>query len=204
MILFLCTLHLPAFIFHVDTSTTAEDDRVTVRLNDSCVENPTSFISTLLYYGSCRCPDYVIQHSQAFSSNGTAVFVLSSVSGDVVYIRVVVAHQSQPNRPLNTLEQQLTFNSCAIAPITSVASSSVSVEFSLAESSGQVPHGTIATFMPLSVCTDRLVGAEHSRCSNGVWTNLIQRTTTSSCKSCIAMHVLAVVGNNFHSIIVLL
>ena len=190
MILFLCILYLPAFIFHVDTSTTAEDDHVTVRLNDSCIENPTSFISTLSY-GSC--PDYVIQHSQAFNSSGTAVFVLSNVTG-YLWIQVVVAHQSQPNHPLNTLEWQLTFNSCPIAPITSVASSSVSVEFQpLAESSVQVPHGTIATFKPLSVCTDRLVGAEHSRCSNGAWTNLIQRTTTSSCKSCITMNVLAVV-----------
>ena len=170
----------------MDTSTTAADDHVTVRLNNSCVENPTSFISTLSYGSS---PDYVIQHSQAFSSSGTAVFVLSNVTGDL-WIRVVVAHQSQTNRPLNTLEQQLTFNSCLIAPITSVASSGVSVEFSLAESSGLVPHGTIATFKPLSVCTDQLVGAEHSRCINGVWTNLIQRTTTSLCKSYINIIVI--------------
>ena len=113
---------------------------------------------------------------------GTAVFVLnlSSVTGNLC-IRVVVAHQSLPNRPLNTLEQQLTFRSCPIAPINSVASCSVSVEFSLAESSGQVPHGTIATFKPLSVCTDQLVGAERATCFNGVWSDLSQRT--SSCKS---------------------
>ena len=187
--IFLCTLHLPAFIFNVDTSTTAADDRVTVRLNDCCVENPTSFISTLSYGSS---PDYVIQHSQAFCSSGTAVFVLSNVTGYLPWIRVVVAHQSQPNRPLNTLEQQLAFNSCLIAPITSVASSSVSVEFSLVESSGRVPHGTIATFKPRSVCTDQLVGTEHSRCINGVWTNLIQRTTTStsSCKSLHVLHIM--------------
>ncbi len=36
----------------VDTSTTLLDDRVTVRLNDSCVENPTTFVSSLSY-GSC-------------------------------------------------------------------------------------------------------------------------------------------------------
>ena len=176
---------LPAFIFNMDTSTTLEDDRVTVRLNDSCVENPTTFISTLLY-GSC--PDYVtFQESQAFSSSGTAVFVLdlSSVTGELC-IRVAVAHQSRPNRPLNTLERQLTFRSCPVAPINSVASCSVSVEFSLAESSGQVPHGTTATFMPLSVCTDRLVGAEHATCFNGVWSDLSQRT--SSCKSINIMH----------------
>ena len=46
----------PAFIFDVDTSTTLEDDLVAVMLNDSYVENPTTFVSTLLY-GSC--PDYV-------------------------------------------------------------------------------------------------------------------------------------------------
>ena len=57
----------------------------------------------------------------------------------------------------------------------------MSVELSLAESSGQVPHGTIATFKPLSVCTDRLVGAEHATCFNGVWSDLSQRT--NSCKS---------------------
>ena len=173
----------------MDTSTTAEDDRVTVRLNDSCVENPTSFISTLSY-GSSR--DYVIQHSQAFNSSGTAVFVLSNVTG-YLWIRVVVAHQSQPNRPLNTLERQLNLSSCSTDSINSVASSSVSVEFSLAhESSGQVPHGTIATFKPLSVCTDRLVGAEHATCFNGVWSDLSQRT--SSCKSytmsCSTKHVI--------------
>ena len=171
----------PAFIFDVDASTTLEDDRVTVRLNDSCVENPATFISTLSY-GSCP-DDLTIQESQAFSSGGTAVFVLnlSSVTGDVC-IRVVVAHQSQPNRPLNTIERQLNLSSCSTDSINSVASSSVSVEFSLAhESSGQVPHGTIATFKPLSVCTDRLVGAEHATCFNGVWSDLSQRT--SSCKS---------------------
>ena len=132
--------------------------------------------------------DYVtFQEIQAFSSSGTAVFVLdlSSVTGELC-IRVAVAHQSQLNRPLNTLERQLTFRSCPVAPINSVASSSVSVEFSLVETSGQVPHGTIATFKPLSVCTDRLVGAEHATCFNGVWSDLSQRT--SSCKSDNTMH----------------
>jgi hypothetical protein len=192
-------VHLSASVFLVDTNTTAEDDRVTVRLNNSCVEDPTTFISTLLY-GSC--PNSVtFQESQAFSSSSTAVFVLnlSSVTGDSVCIRVEVTHQSQPNRPLNTLEQQLTFSSCSVALVNSVASCSVTVEFSLAESSGQVPHGTIATFKPLSACTDRLVGAENSKCSNGDWTNLSQRTTTAS--SCNTMHayyiVLAVVQITF-------
>ena len=107
------------------------------------------------------------------------VLNLSSVTGELC-IRVVVAHQSQPNRPLNTLERQLAFRSCPVASINSVASCSVSVEFSLAESSGQVPHGTIATFKPLSLGTDRLVGAEYATCFNGVWSDLSQRT--SSCK----------------------
>jgi hypothetical protein len=187
-------MYFPAFIFDVDTSTTAEDDRVTIRLNDSCVENPTTFnLVSTLSYGSC--PNSVtFQESQTFSSSGTAVFVLnlSSVTGDSVCIRIGVAHQSQPNRPLNTLDRQLTFSSCPITPVNSVASSSVTVEFSLAEGSGQVPHGTIATFKPLSVCTDRLMGAEHATCFNGVWSDLSQRTT--SCKSCKCACY-----NNFHS-----
>ena len=115
------------------------------------------FISTLSY-GSC--PNYVtFQETRPFSSSNSAVFVLnmSSVTGGLC-IRVVVTHQSQPNRPLKILEQQLTLNSCAIDSINSVASSGVTVEFSLAETSGEVPHGTIATFKALT-CGDRLVGA---------------------------------------------
>ena len=172
-------MHLSAFIFDVDTSTTSQDDRVTVRLNGSCVENPTTFMSTLSY-GSC--PNHVtFQESQTFSSSGTAVFELdlSSVTGDLC-IRAIVAHQSQPNLPLNTFEQKLVFSPCLIAPINSVAGSSVTVEFSSAESSGLVPHGTTAIFKPL-MCADRLVGAEHSKCFNGQWSDLSQRT--SSCKS---------------------
>ena len=116
-------------------------------LNDSCVENPTTFVSTLLY-GSC--PDYVtFQESQALSSSGTVLNSSSMIV--VVCIQVVVAHQSQLNHPLNTLERQLTFRSYPVAPINSIASFRVSVEFSVAESSGQVPHGTIATFKPVSV-----------------------------------------------------
>jgi hypothetical protein len=191
-------VHLSASVFLVDTSTTVEDDRVTVRLNNSCVENPTTFVSTLLYG---PCPSSVtFQESQTFSSSGTAIFVLnlSSVTGDSVCIRVEVAHQSQPNQPLNTLERQLTFSSCPITPVNSVASSSVTVEFSLAESSGQAPHGTIATFKPLSVCSDRLVGAEHATCFNGVWSDLSQRTSSS--KSCNTMHACTCSGiSNFHS-----
>ena len=171
-------MHPIAVIHRVDTSTTFQDDRVTVRLNDSCVENPTTFTSTLSY-GSC--PNYAtFQETQPFSSSGTAVFMvnLSAVTGDLLCIRVVVSHQSQPNRPLNTLERQLTLSSCPVAPINSVASSSVTVEFSLAQSSGEVPHGTVATFKPLSVCTDRLVGTEHATCFNGEWSDLSQRTTS--------------------------
>ena len=173
-------MHLSALIFDVDTSTTSQDDRVTVRLNDSCVENPTTFMSTLSY-GSC--PNYVTFHeSQTFSSSGTAVFELdlSSVTGDLC-IRARVAHQSQPNSPLNTFEQKLAFSPCLIAPINSVAGSSVTVELSSAESSGLVPHGTTATFKPVNMCGDRLVGVEHATCFNGVWSDLSQRTT--SCKS---------------------
>ena len=159
---------LPAFIFNVDTSTTLEDWSCYCKFKwYSCVENPTTYVVSLSY-GSCR-DEFVFEESQAFSSSGTAVFILnlSSVTGDV-YIWVVVAHQSQPNHPLNTLERQLNLSSCSTDPINSVASCSVSVELSLAESSGQVPHGTIATFKPLSVCTDRLVGAEHASMESGV------------------------------------
>ena len=104
---------------------------------------------------------------------------LSAVTGDLLCIRVIVTHQSQPNRPLNTLERQLTLSSCPVASINSVASSSVAVEFSLAENSGEVSHGTIATFKPPSVCNyDRLVGTEHATCFNGEWSDLSQRTTS--------------------------
>ena len=167
----------------MDTSTTLQDNRVIVTLNDSCVKNPTTFTTTLSY-GSC--PNSVtFQKTQTFSSSGTAVFMvnLSAVTGNLLCIRVVVSHQSQPNRPLNTLERQLTLSLCPVAPINSVASSSVAVEFSFSESSGEVPHGTIATFQPLSVCTDQLVGTEHSTCVNGEWSDLSQRS--SSCKSII-------------------
>ena len=94
-----------AFIFDVDTSTTSQDDCVAVRLSDSCAENSTTFVSALSY---CSClDDFTFQESQPFNSGKTAVFVLglSSVTGDVC-IRVVVAHQSQPDRTLNTLERE--------------------------------------------------------------------------------------------------
>ena len=87
-----------------------------VRLSDSCIENPTTFMSTLSY-GSC--PDRTtFQESKPFSNSNTALFELdvNSVTG-VLCIRVEVTHQSQPNRPLNTLEQQLTFDSCQSAQI---------------------------------------------------------------------------------------
>ena len=122
-------MHPIAVIHRVDTSTTSQDERVTVRLNEGCVENPTTFTSTLSY-GSC--PNSVtFQETQTFSSSSTAVFMvnLSAVTGDLLCIRVVVSHQSQPNRPLNTLERQFTLSSCPVAPINSVTSSSVAVEF---------------------------------------------------------------------------
>ena len=181
-------MHPIALIHTVDISTTLQDDRVTVRLNEGCVENPTTFTSTLSY-GSC--PNVTFQETQPFSSSGTAVFMvnLSAVTGDLLCIRVVVSHQSQPSRPLNTLERQLTLSSCSVAPINSVASSSVAVELSLAESSGEVPHGTIATFKSLSVCNyDRLVGAEHATCFNGVWSDLSQRTTSCRKSSGLSIH----------------
>lgn len=169
------TILLTTSIFDVDSSTTSQDDRVTVRLNSSCVENPTTFISTLSY-GSC--PNYItFQESQTFSSSGTAVFELdaNSVTGNLC-IRVVVAHQSQPNLPLNTLEQQLTFSPCPIADIISLAGSRISVQLSSNETSGMVPHGTIATFRSSSSAYT-LVGPEQSTCRNRRWTNQVERQT---------------------------
>jgi hypothetical protein len=166
---------LPAFIFLVDTNTTADNDRVTVRLNDNCVENPTMFISTLSY-GSCH-NSVTFQESQAFSSSGSAVFVLnlSSVTGNLC-IRVEVAHQSQSNRPLNTLERQLNFSSCPVAPINSLAGSRVSVQFSSSESSGTVDHGTEAMFVSSSSAYT-LDGPSQSTCRNGMWTDIVERQT---------------------------
>ena len=66
-------------------------------------------------------------------------------------LQVEMTHQGQPNSSLSTFEHKLTLNLCSVAPINSFASSSVIVEFSFPESSGVVPHGTIATFKPL-VC----------------------------------------------------
>lgn len=135
-----------------------------------------------LSYGSCpNSLQYVI--SKAFNSSGVASFELDvqTVIGNVC-LQIEATHQSQPNSPLSTFEQKLTLSSCPIAPINSVASSSVTVEFSLPESTGVVPHGTTATFKPLS-CADQLVGTEHATCFDGVWSDLSHRT--SSCKSTI-------------------
>ena len=168
-------MHLSAFIFDVDNSTTSLDDSVTVRLNNSCIESPTSFISTLSY-GSCRT-DATLQESQSFSSSGTAVFVLSNVAGELC-IRVIVAHQSQPDRPLNTLVRKLIFNSCQTVSITSLTGSRISTQFSPPENSitGTVAHGTVAMFGSTSRAYT-LDGPSQSVCRNGVWSNLVERQT---------------------------
>ena len=164
----------------MDTSTTSQDDRVTVRLSDSCIENPTTFMSTLSY-GSC--PDRTtFQESKPFSNSNTALFELdvNSVTG-VLCIRVQVTHQSQPNRPLNTLERQLAFDPCQSAQINSVAGSRVSIQFSSDETSdGMVPHGTVATFGSSSSAYT-LDGPSQSTCRSGVWTNLVERQTKREC-----------------------
>ena len=162
----------------MDTSTAVEGDEVTVKLNDRCIEDPASFM-TILSQGSC--PNSL--PSQAFNSSGVASLKLhtENVIGNMTLcIQVDTAHQSRPNSPLGTFEQKLTFKSCFTATINSVASSSVTVEFSLAENSGVVPHGTTATFKPL-LCADQLMGAKHATCLNGMWSDLSHRT--SSCKS---------------------
>ena len=175
----------------MDTSTTLQDDEVTVKLNDRCIEDPTSFTTTLSH-GSC--PNHLqYMTSKVFNSSSVASFELDfgNVIGNMC-IQVETTHQSQPNTPLSTFEQKLTLNSCSVTLINSLASSSVTVEFSLAESSGVVPHGTVATFKPLSVCTDRLVGAKHASCMNGLWSDLSRRT--SSCKS--------ILNNAYHKMLV--
>ena len=168
----------------MDTSTILQDNQITVKLNERCVEDPTSFMITLSY-GSCpNSLQYVT--SKAFNNSGVASLELDvqNVIGNVC-LQVEATHQSQPNSPLSTYEQKLTLNSCSVAPINSVASSSVTVKFSLPESSGVVPHSTIATFKPL-LCADQLVGAEHATCFNGMWSDLSHRT--SSCKSLLLFH----------------
>ena len=167
---------IPASVFRVNTSNTSLDDRVTVTLNSDCIEDPMTFSSNLSY-GSCP-NSLTLQERQTFSSSSTAVFVLnlSNVTGELC-IRVVVSHQSQPNRPLNTIERQLSFRSCQSAEINSVAGSRVSIQFSSVETSdGMVPHGTVATFMSSSIAYI-LVGPSQSMCRNGVWTNLVERQT---------------------------
>ena len=163
----------------MDTSTTSQDDRVIVTLHDNCTENPTTFVSTLdLSYGSCL-DKFVFQESQPFDSSETAVFALdlSSVTGNAC-IRVVVAHQSQPDRPLNTLERELKFNSCRTASISSLAGSRVSILFSAPVSSGRVmvPHGTVALFQSTSSAYT-LTGPSQSTCRDGQWTNFFERQT---------------------------
>ena len=165
----------------MDTNRIFQDDKVSIKLNERCREDPTSFMTTLSY-GSCLTNlQYAI--SQTFNSSGVALFKLQLDIENVIgslCLQVQATHQSRPTSPLSTFEQRLPLNSCSIAPINSVASSSVTVELSLAESSGQVPHGTVASFNPLS-CVDQLVGAEHATCLNGMWNDLSHRT--SSCKS---------------------
>ena len=165
----------------MDTSTTLQDNEVTVKLNKRCVEIPTSFTITLSY---ASCPNSLqYMTSKAFNSSGVASFELDiqNVIGNMC-LQIEATHQGQPNSPLSTFEEKLTLSSCPIALINSVASSSVTVEFSLPESAGVVPHGTIATFKPL-LCADQLVGAGHATCFNGIWSDLSRRT--SSCKSII-------------------
>ena len=144
---------------------------------------------TTLFYGSCpNSLEYTT--SQVFNSSGVASIELQldveNVIGNVC-LQVQMIHRGQPNSSLSTFEQKLTLSSCSIAPINSVASSSVTVEFSLPESAEVVPHGTIAIFKP-HLCTDQLVGAEHATCFNGVWSDLSRRT--DSCKSLLLCHCL--------------
>ena len=185
----------------MDTSTTIQDGKVSIRLNGKCREDPTSFFTTLTY-GSCldiiyHSKQYVT--SKAFNSSGVAPFELQldieNVIGNLC-LQFEITHQSQPNNPLSIFEQKLTLNSCPVSPINSVASqSSVTVDFSLAESSGEVPHGTIATFKPLS-SADQLVGAEHAVCVNGTWSDLSRRTSSckSACCSCKKYPLLSGIG----------
>ena len=192
-----------ALIYTVDTrlSMALQHNKVIVKLNDRCKEDPTSFMTTLSY-GSCpNSLQYMCmtKSSKVFNSSGVASFKLDieNVIGNVC-IQVEMTHRSRPNIPLRTFEQELILNSCSIALINSVASASVTVEFSSAESSGVVPHGTIATFKPL-LCADQLVGVEHATCFNGMWSDLSRRT--SSCKFTINKHYTSAVFHYMHNII---
>lgn len=165
----------------MDTSRIFQDDEVSIKLNQRCREDPTSFMTTLSY-GSCLSSlQYTL--SQTFNSSDVALFKLQLDIENVIgslCLQVEATNQNRPTSPLSTFEQRLPLNSCSVAPINSVASSSVTVEFSFAESSGQVPHGTVASFDPRS-CADQLIGVEHATCVNGIWSDLSRRS--SSCKS---------------------
>ena len=161
----------------VDTTTTSQDDRITVRLNNRCVEDRSMFRSTLTY-GSCSNG----QNSPVttnFSGSGIASFMLnvSNFFGDVC-IRAETTYQNQ-QEPLCTDMKQLKFIFCSVAEIHSVADSSVTLNFSATAILGEVPHGTVATFKVLG-CVDILVGTKHSTCHNGKWSDLSFRT--SYCK----------------------
>ena len=83
-----------ALIYTVDTSTTLQDDKVTIKLNKGCKEDPTSFMTTLSY-GSCpNSLQYAT--SQVFNSSGVASFELQldieNVIGNMC-LQVEMIHQ---------------------------------------------------------------------------------------------------------------
>ena len=165
-----------AMICTVDTSATTQDGRVIVRLNDKCLEDPSTFESTLSY-GSCPSSQ-ALRETDSFDSNGVTSFKLD-VSNVVesLCIQVIVTHQAQQSS-LCMYSVHLPLNSCSIAEIRSVGDSNITVKFSLTESSGEVPHGTVATFEVLS-CALQLIGANHATCNNGMWNDLSPRTSSS-------------------------
>ena len=153
----------------VDTSTTSQDDRIAVRLNDRCFEDPSTFQSTLSY-GSCP-NSQALRQTQTFDSNGATLFKLDVINVVVsLCIQVMVTHQDQ-SVPLCTYSAQLSFNPCRVAEIHSVSDSGVTVDIS---SSGEVPHGTVATFGVSSIAF-RLIGSSQSICRNGQWDDLSER-----------------------------
>ena len=161
----------------VDMSTTTQDGRVIVRLNDKCLEDPSTFESTFSY-GSCPNSQALCE-TDSFDSNGAISFKLDiSNVIETLCIKVIVTHQSQQADSLCMYSDHLSLNSCSVAEIHSVGDSNVTVKFSLSESSGEVPHGTVATF-EIPSCALRLIGAKHATCNNGRWSDLSPRTSSS-------------------------
>ena len=169
----------------VDTTTTSQDDRVTVRRNKRCVEDRSMFRSSLSY-GSCTNG----QNSQLtanFNSSDVASFMLdaSNLFGEVC-LEAQTTYRDEPGLMCTGMER-LMFMSCSVDEIRSVADPSVTIDFSTTETSGEVPHGTVCTFSASSGALV-LVGESQSTCRNGIWDSLSRRSTESKMNCCFLAH----------------